>query len=232
MPVIHGVRVDFNIPGRPTQRRLRVEKIIPTKVTPGIALCSSISKIYYIIFLKRNATELLTHQLQFAFKENHGTTMSTLILKDIIQYYVDRQSSVYTCFVDATKAFDMVKFDKLFLLMIKRGVSGIDLRAIMDLYSHQRIRTVWLGAYSRLFSATNGIRQGSVASPILFGLYMDELIQRLESNGDGCWLGPHFYGAMGYADDLSLLSPTAKGLQSPTYAESLRNPRRRVWHAV
>ena len=42
---------------------------------------------------------------------------------------------------------------------------------------------------------------------------MDDLIQRLESNGDGCWLGPHFYGAMGFADDLSLLSPTAKGLQ-------------------
>ena len=67
--------------------------------------------------------------------------MCTLLLKDTIQYYVDRQSSVNTCFVDATKAFDMVKFDKLFLLMIKRGVSSIDLRAMMDLYSHQRIRT-------------------------------------------------------------------------------------------
>ena len=139
--------------------------------------------------------------------------MCTLLLKDTIQYYVDRQSSVYTCFVDATKAFDMGKFDKLFLLMIKRGVSSIDLRAMMDLYSHQRIRTVWSGTYTGSFSATNGMRQGSVALPILFGLYMDELIQRLESNGDGCWLGPHFYGAMGYADDLSLLCPTAKGLQ-------------------
>ena len=179
----------------------------------GTALWSSISKIYDIIFLKRNGTELLTHQLQFAFKENHGTTMCTLLLKDTIQYYVDRQSSVYTCFVDATKAFDMVKFDKLFLLMIKRGVSSIDLRAMMDLYSHQRIRTVWSGTYTGSFSATNGMRHGSVALPILFGLYMDELIQRLESNGDGCWLGPHFYGAMGYADDLSRLCPTAKGLQ-------------------
>ena len=33
MAVIHRVRVNFNIPGRPTQRRLRVEKIPTTKFT-------------------------------------------------------------------------------------------------------------------------------------------------------------------------------------------------------
>ena len=33
MPVIHRVRVDFNIPGHPTQQhRLRVEEIPPTEL--------------------------------------------------------------------------------------------------------------------------------------------------------------------------------------------------------
>ena len=35
----------------------------------------------------------------------------------------------------------------------------------------------------------------------------------LQSNGSGCWIGGHFLGSVVYADDLTLLCPTAKGLQ-------------------
>ena len=43
---------------------------------------------------------------------------------------------------------------------------------------------------------------------------MDELITQLQQKGTGCWIGQHFYGSVAYADDLTLLSPTAAGLQS------------------
>lgn len=32
--------------------------------------------------------------------------------------------------------------------------------------------------------------------------------------GDGCWIGNRYFGAVGYADDLVLLSPTVHGLRS------------------
>ena len=38
---------------------------------------------------------------------------------------------------------------------------------------------------SRLFSIQNGIRQGSVLSPALFAVYVDDLLQELRAIGVG-----------------------------------------------
>ena len=42
---------------------------------------------------------------------------------------------------------------------------------------------------------------------------MDELIDKLKMNDVGCHIGRQFTGAFCYADDLTLLSPTIRGLQ-------------------
>ena len=34
-----------------------------------------------------------------------------------------------------------------------------------------------------------------------------------QQNGTGCWIGDHILGSLAYADDLTILSPTAGGLQ-------------------
>jgi len=64
------------------------------------------------------------------------------------------------------------------------------------------------------FSVSNGVRQGGVLSPILFNVYMDELLLRLQRHDIGCHIGQKFMGALCYADDLSVLCPTVNGLQS------------------
>ncbi len=45
---------------------------------------------------------------------------------------------------------------------------------------------------------------------------MDDLLKRLEAEGFGCWIGNHYFGSVGYADDLKLLSPSAHGLRRMT----------------
>ena len=45
------------------------------------------------------------------------------------------------------------------------------------------------GAKSDLFDITNGTRQGSVASPVLWAVYCDPLIQEGSGSGGSCW-GP------------------------------------------
>ncbi len=83
--------------------------------------------------------------MQYAFKKDHSTVMCTLVLKEVINYYLNNKSDVYTCFIDATKAFDRIRYDKLFQILIKRGVPALTLRTILDLFQRQVIRTVWRG---------------------------------------------------------------------------------------
>ena len=126
---------------------------------------------------------------------------------------MNRDSSVYACFIDASKAFDRVRYDKLFELLVGRGIPHVSVRLLMDMYSRQSTRAAWDSMYSKYFGSRNGVRQGGVASPVLFTIYMDELLMRLQRAGIGCYVGHEWFGALGYADDLTLLSPSIKGLQ-------------------
>ena len=106
-----------------------------------------------------------------------------------------------------------MRFDLLFENLMDRGVHAADLRLLMDLYSRQRIRTLWKNKHSAYFGTQNGIRQGSIASPVLFCIYLDNLIKKLRRKGVGCWVGGSFFGALAYADDVALLCPSIGGLQ-------------------
>ena len=73
---------------------------------------------------------------------------------------------------------------------------------------NQVCRVKWGDQLSDSFNVLNGVRQGAVLSPIFFNIYIDKLLNDLESLGIGCYIQNIFYGAMCFADDLILLSPT------------------------
>ena len=60
---------------------------------------------------------------------------------------------------------------------------------------------------------SNGVRQGGILSPLFFNLYMDKLSVTLSKTKVGCALGKTMVNHLAYADDLVILSPSAKGLQ-------------------
>ena len=115
--------------------------------------------------------------------------------------------------LDASKAFDRLRYDKMFEILEKKGLHPQTLRLLIHMYKNQVTRTVWQSEHSEYFSTSNGIRQGGVASPVLFTLYMDVLIERLEAEKIGCHIGSEFYGIMCYADDVTLVAPTTSALQ-------------------
>ncbi len=85
----------------------------------------------------RYKDKLQTSDMQFAFKDKHSTVMCSLVVKEVVCYYVTNKSDVYSCCVDATKAFDRVKHDKLFELLIERKIPALAIRALLDMYQRQ-----------------------------------------------------------------------------------------------
>ena len=66
---------------------------------------------------------------------------------------------------------------------------------------------------SSSFDIKNRTRQGSVASPAFWSVYLDPLFALLRESGFGCNIGGVYVGVVGYADDLLLLAPTRDAAQ-------------------
>ena len=60
----------------------------------------------------------------------------------------------------------------------------------------------------------NEVKQGGVLPPLLFAIYSDGILRRLEESSVGCHMGGHINKELAYADYITLLSPTMAGLRT------------------
>ncbi len=79
-----------------------------------IALASILSKVLERTILNRMEQFILTSDNQFGFKPRHGTDVCIFALKEILDLYNRQNSTIFLCFIDASKAFDHVNHEKLF----------------------------------------------------------------------------------------------------------------------
>ena len=134
----------------------------------GISLFNSLSKLFdHIILLKYNK-QLQSSDMQFGYKENHSTTLCTLIYKKVIDHYINNDSTVYSCFLDASKAFDRVHYGKLFIILLSKNIPNIVVRLYFDSYMRQKACVSWNNIKTSYFSMSNGVKQGGVISSIFF----------------------------------------------------------------
>ena len=136
----------------------------------AIALASSLSKILEHLILDQYASFFHTSYLQFGFKPGLSTTMCTGALKNVVSRYINRGSSVTVlgCFLDASKAFDLVNHGMLFQKLLDRGLPMPVVRFLSLWYRDQQMCVQWEHSLSNSFRVSNGVRQGSVLSPVLF----------------------------------------------------------------
>ena len=147
--------------------------------------------------------------LQFAYKDKFSTTQCTFGVNETINYYLQNGSNVHAILLDATKAFDRIHYIKHFQELRRRNLCPTLCRFLALQYTMQRCRVKWGSCMSNDFSASNGVKQGGVLSPILFTLYMDCLLERLKGANVGCHIGNTF----AYADDIILLATTRTSMK-------------------
>ena len=115
--------------------------------------------------------------------------------------------------LDASKVFYRVDYIKLFHKLLNRGMCPITVRLLLNMYTKQKLQVKWNNHISHRFDVTNGVRQGGVLSPLLFSVYVDELLEKLKNKGIGCYIDHIFTGALGYADDIILICPSVTAMK-------------------
>ena len=109
----------------------------------AIAISSLLGKIFDTILLKLQHASLFTDLLQFGFKPNSSTVICTSLLRDTIEYYNENGSDCYLLLLDASKAFDRVKYVRLFRTLRDRNMCLTVLRLLMNMYVNQSFQVKW-----------------------------------------------------------------------------------------
>ena len=119
---------------------------------------------------------------------------------------------LYICFVDFSKAFDLVNRDILFYKIMKGGWKGNVIDTLRNLYSKTKFRVKHCGFLSKAFENNIGVNQGGIASGLLFRKFMADLCNYLHTEF-GVLLGDLIILHLLWADDLILISNSPVGLQ-------------------
>ena len=102
-----------------------------------IAIVTAISKMFELCLMKLMESYLVTRDNQFGFKKKHSTDLCIFSVKSVIKYYNLYKNPVYSCFLDASKAYDRVNHWTLFKKLLKRGISVIIVGILLFWYSKQ-----------------------------------------------------------------------------------------------
>ena len=116
------------------------------------------------------------------------------------------------CFVDFSKAFDLVNRDILFFKLIKAGWAGKLLDTVRNLYSNTSYRVKVQGEVSESNATNIGVNQGGNASGFLFRKYLADMSDFLYKEVGVC-IGGSILAHLLWADDLILFSDSLNGLQ-------------------
>ena len=88
---------------------------------------------------------------------------------------MNRGTTVFVTFLDASKAFDRLNYWLLFDKLVKKCVPLFIIKLLCFWYTHKKMVVRWGTTISTQFTVANGVKQSGIISPILFNMYMDDL---------------------------------------------------------
>ncbi|XP_073960531.1 uncharacterized protein [Choristoneura fumiferana] len=83
-----------------------------------ISLATVVAKVLDSLLDKHLERHIILDDAQFGFQAGLSTESAILCLKSTVQYYTTRNTPVYACFLDLSKAFDLVAYDILWNMMV------------------------------------------------------------------------------------------------------------------
>jgi len=158
-------------------------------------------------------SNLVTSERQFDFKKGLGCSHAINLVRNTINLFNKKGSTINLGLIDIRKAFDRSNYWGILVILQKKLINPTIIDILEHWFSLGSARIVWNNCISESVSLEAGVRQGGILSPLLFSIFIDEILSELSNSKLGCFLHGRCLNRFLYADDLLLLSPTVCDLQ-------------------
>ena len=192
LPVIGNVLLgllNFSLTQGVFPSELKVSNIIPLFKAEDpmmfnnyrpVSLLSIFSKIFEKAMYSRVVDFLEMHKIlydkQFGFRKKHSAFMAHMILVDTLIRALQNQEFVIGVFLDFSKAFDTVDHVILLTKLSHYGIRGIALDWFKSYLDGRTQYVTYNDEKSSIKSMVCGVPQGSILGPILFLIYINDLV--------------------------------------------------------
>jgi ribonuclease HI len=158
-------------------------KINKDPTDPGsyrpIALTSCIGKLLERIVVNRLNWQLerlgILNPDQSGFRAHHSTEDNIAKLQDAITKAMANKNKLLAVFVDFEKAYDMVWRTGILIKLREYGINGNIFAYIKNFLADTYILVKYNGQKSDKYQLQNGVTQGSVLSPLLFLVAINDI---------------------------------------------------------
>ena len=146
---------------------------------------------------------------QGGFRTNHCCNDMIIVLQEAALKF---KSNLHTAFLDIRAAYDSVDRRILWRRCRNRGLPLECVDLLKELFDHNSGQVVVGGKRSEPFHIESGVLQGSVLSPCLYSIFIDDLAREL-STMSKVKVGSSVINCILYADDIALFADCPTNLQ-------------------
>ena len=182
-----------------------------------VTIVNVICKILGSILKERLSREVEGNKVlsdeQNGFRRGRRGSDNIFIIGEIIERKRKENKKVWLAFLDVEKAYDKVNRESLWRILERCGVSEKVRNVIKSMYEGTRVK-ITLGEWTTEWvEVRRGVRQGCILSPLLFAVFMEELVQRIKRMGVGVNIDGEKLGILTFADDVVLMAESREEME-------------------